>query len=162
MFYSGENFKALFFLIVAFLTLYFCGCTEEPGESSVKLTIDAINKLRADYCQCGSTLMEPAAAVTWNDELANAALAHAKDMSDRKYFDHVSPDGISPNERVMMKGYTGSHLFENIGKGYSGYEDVVVAWKNSESHCQAMMSPDVNEIGIATVDQFWVLELGKK
>lgn len=35
------------------------------------------------------------APFTWSDALADVAAAHCRDMSERQFFDHVNPDGLS-------------------------------------------------------------------
>lgn len=40
-----------------------------------------------------------------NQQLVDAARKHARDQLDRGYFEHVSPEGVSSNERVIAAGY---------------------------------------------------------
>jgi uncharacterized protein YkwD len=42
----------------------------------------------------------------WDQQLAQIAYAHSKDMSDRDYFDHVSPEGKDFAARYRENGYT--------------------------------------------------------
>ncbi|MBC7246388.1 MAG: CAP domain-containing protein [Actinobacteria bacterium] len=42
----------------------------------------------------------------WDQQLAQIAYAHSKDMSDRDYFDHVSPEGEDFSARYRKNGYT--------------------------------------------------------
>jgi uncharacterized protein YkwD len=48
---------------------------------------------------------EPRQPLASNQALTIAARNHARDMIDRGYFDHVSPDGVGPNKRVRDAGY---------------------------------------------------------
>ncbi|NQD70504.1 CAP domain-containing protein [Sphingobacterium shayense] len=41
----------------------------------------------------------------WNAELAEAAERRAKDMAQRDYFDHTTPEGIGPNHFINQAGY---------------------------------------------------------
>ena len=40
-----------------------------------------------------------------DERLSAAAAAHARDMLERAYFSHVSPDGLSPLDRTLAAGY---------------------------------------------------------
>ncbi|PLX11536.1 MAG: hypothetical protein C0594_03520 [Marinilabiliales bacterium] len=41
----------------------------------------------------------------WNNKLANAAQKKAEDMATRNYFDHFTPEGLSPCELAEQEGY---------------------------------------------------------
>lgn len=41
----------------------------------------------------------------WNDDLAEAAELRARDMAERNYFDHSTPEGIGPNLFLVKAGY---------------------------------------------------------
>src|SRR5262245_3681498 len=81
--------------------------------------LTVVNTLRQTGCTCGDTYMPPVKPVQWNDTLAMAALAHARDMDDHNYFSHISPAGTSPIQRTMALGYSGNYVTENIARGYS-------------------------------------------
>jgi uncharacterized protein YkwD len=54
-------------------------------------------------------------ALAWDDELAKLARAHSEDMAKRKYFKHVTPEGMTPMKRAQAGGYNGCQLIgENI------------------------------------------------
>jgi uncharacterized protein YkwD len=62
-----------------------------------------------------------------------ASVAHSQDMILRGYFDHTSPDGVSPWDRARSAGYalpTG----ENIAIGQPDAAAVMAAWMNSVGH----------------------------
>lgn len=73
------------------------------------------------------------AAVKTDARLAAAALAHSKDMVDRNYFSHTSPDGKGPGDRAAAAGYP-SWSGENIAAGYPTPAAVVQGWMNSPGH----------------------------
>lgn len=45
-----------------------------------------------------------ASPLQWSDALADVAAAHSRDMAERGYFDHVSPNGTTPNDRALARG----------------------------------------------------------
>lgn len=44
--------------------------------------------------------------LSWDEELAAIALGHSRDMAERDYFDHVSPEGKDFTDRYREQGYT--------------------------------------------------------
>ncbi|MNQ86561.1 Cysteine-rich secretory protein family protein [compost metagenome] len=104
--------------------------------------------------------MPPVPKLAINNQLQNAAVAHAKDMAQKNYFDHLSPEGGTPEERVVNAGYSGEFRSENLAKGYSRADEVVAAWKNSVSHCKAMMDAKSKEAGAGTAQNYWVVTFG--
>ena len=124
--------------------------------------LTAVNALRQTGCTCGDTYMPPVKPLLWNDTLALAALAHARDMDANNYFSHISPGGTSPIQRAMSLGYTGNYVSENIARGFSSVEPVMEAWKKSEDHCKAMMDSLQTHMGAANVNTYWVQEFGSR
>jgi uncharacterized protein YkwD len=98
--------------------------------------------------------------LAWNDTLAAAASAHARDMDAHNYLSHISPGGTSPIQRTMALGYSGNNVTENIARGYASLTEVMAGWVESEDHCKAMMDPDHREMGAANVNSYWVQEFG--
>jgi uncharacterized protein YkwD len=150
----------LWLVIIAVLP----ACRKETAvERAVKADmLAAVNILRQAGCTCGDTYMPPVKPVAWNDTLATAALAHARDMEANNYFSHISPGGTAPIQRTMALGYSGNNVTENIGRGYTSVEIVMEAWLKSEAHCKAMMDSSHTEMGAANVNTYWVKEFGSR
>ena len=123
--------------------------------------LSRVNSIRVAGCTCGAELYSPVQELTINTKLSEAARAHAQDMYEHHYFAHISPEGISPEQRVVAADYQGHLLAENIATGYTTVNEVVIAWLQSTSHCQALMTNEATEMGIAQVHSYWVLMLGK-
>jgi uncharacterized protein YkwD len=86
-------------------------------------------------------------------QLDSAAVAHSRDMATHCYFDHISPEGSAPDDRILAAGYQFSAWAENIYMGSGTYRSAAAAfdtWKNSPGHRANMLSADVTEIGIGT------------
>ncbi len=74
--------------------------------------------------------------------LSAVAHARAEDMAKRRYFAHVSPEGLGPNYLVRSAGYTlptswggrSTNFIESIGAGYANAEQAWEGWMNSPSH----------------------------
>lgn len=131
-------------------------------DNDLNLLLNKINLLRQSGCNCGSDYMPPVPNLTLNNFLQHAALAHAKDMAQRNYFDHLSPEGTSPNERAVSAGYTGVFMSENLARGYGNADQVIAAWKTSVSHCKAMMDATSSEAGGGEAQNYWVISFGSQ
>jgi uncharacterized protein YkwD len=139
-----------------------------PGFASTALA--RINQARAAGASCGARgSFAPAAAVRWNDALAEAAAAHSLDMATLNYFSHTSADGRSLADRVDVAGYAWSALGENIAAGQVGIDAVVDGWMRSDGHCANLMDPAFEAIGLACVPgssssayrTYWTLDLAR-
>ncbi len=131
--------------------------------------LKALNEARATPRTCGTESFKAAAPVTWNGYLAAAARAHAADMAQRRFFDHVNPDGLTPAQRADRAGYTGwTEVGENIAAGYT-VTNVMQGWIDSASHCKTLMDPTLKEVGIGYTYQpgtpygtYWVQDFGTR
>ena len=92
--------------------------------------------------------------------LTRAAQAHASDMNENGYFDHVSRDGRRFEQRVRAAGYPRPGA-ENIAKGQTSAGQVVREWMASPSHRSAMLTCAFTTIGVARSGNYWVQEFGK-
>jgi uncharacterized protein YkwD len=104
-------------------------------------------------------------ALTVNGTLTSIALAHSKDMAARNYFDHASPEGKSPFDRMTDAGYAFRAAAENIAAGQRTPEDVVRAWMNSAGHRANILNCGLRQIGVgyATGGRFgtyWTQDFG--
>lgn len=127
--------------------------------------LERINKARHDGCNCGGKFMPPAPPLVWNDQLEDAALAHAADMSNKNYFSHDSKDGRTSSDRIIAAGYTykgykSYAVGENIAEGQMSIAEVMAGWLKSEGHCRNLMNPSFKEIGVAQFNHYWVQDFG--
>ena len=127
--------------------------------------LERINAVRAKGCKCGGVYMPSVPPLVWNNQLADAAKDHARDMSKRSYFSHTSKDGRSSQDRIMAAGYnyTGYKSFavgENIAQGQQTIAEVSDGWFESPGHCKNLMNPSFKEIGVAEYNKYWVEDFG--
>ncbi len=108
-------------------------------------------------------------ALTLNAELTNAAKAHAKDLAKWDRISHYGSDGSNPWDRVKRAGYNAKVAAENVGTGQASFEEVLKGWKESPGHNRNLLMNDIDNIGIALVQDpktefktFWVLALGAR
>lgn len=81
--------------------------------------------------------------------LRAAAFGHSADMAARNYFDHTSPDGRSPGDRVKAAGFSPVTAWgENIAKGQPTAAAVMRAWLNSPGHKANIVNCAYTRIGV--------------
>ncbi|MDX2008178.1 MAG: CAP domain-containing protein [Meiothermus sp.] len=108
--------------------------------------------------------------VVFQDQLNTAARLHSEDMATNNYFDHTGLNGSTFSQRVIAAGYTGAPQGENISAGNADAQGAFNSWRNSQGgHCQGMMSPNANEIGLgygfnanSQWTHYWTLVMGKR
>jgi uncharacterized protein YkwD len=86
-------------------------------------------------------------ALRTESHLRTAARAHSKDMRVRHYFEHDSPDGRTPWDRIKAAGYSQPGA-ENIAKGYATAQAVVNGWMNSPGHRANILNCSLKAVGI--------------
>ncbi|WP_404784254.1 CAP domain-containing protein [Altericista sp. CCNU0014] len=88
-------------------------------------------------------------------ELSQAAQRHAEDMLRRNYFDHYSPEGESPADRLTAAGGSGFPA-ENIGMREDPRVKRIKAqlletfqrqWMSSAPHRRNLMNPNYQRFG---------------
>ncbi len=94
--------------------------------------------------------------LAWDDAAYRAARGHARDMLERGYFDHVTPEGLGPAERMWAAGVLEVVVGENLAY-YAGVPReeaaarVVEDWLASPPHRKNLLFPDFTHVGIAFV-----------
>jgi len=106
------------------------------------------NATRARGVVCGGQSMPPAPPVGPNTALRSSARGHSKDMADRNYFDHSSPEGTGPSQRAQAAGFSSTFVGENIAAGQTDPARVIQAWIDSPGHCVNMMDPRYRVLGV--------------
>lgn len=85
--------------------------------------------------------------------LSLAAEDRVEDMMRKRYFDHVSPDGVNPFTWVRARGYRYRLIGENLALGYRSSHSVVNGWMNSPGHRENILQSGFDEVGIAFVNE---------
>lgn len=127
-----------------------------------QLLTDGVNMERAK---------QGVAPLRYHKNLEDSAQKHAFDMEIRDYFSHENPEGQRSGDRIKETGYGvinaqecrcsyKVYLGENIAKGQKTVEQVIREWMESESHREAMLSKDYQEIGVGITGDIWVLNFG--
>lgn len=88
----------------------------------------------------------------WSAELSMVASAHAADLVQRNYLDHVSPEGFDPNHRVgvlarRMIGSASENIAYRRGRTASTPEALMATWRGSPPHLANLLEPDHSHAG---------------
>ncbi|TSC64119.1 MAG: hypothetical protein G01um1014106_267 [Parcubacteria group bacterium Gr01-1014_106] len=86
-----------------------------------------------------------------NASLVRSAQLKGEHMLRHDYFDHTSPDGVSPWAWFDLAKYPYIYAGENLAIDFSEAEDVVTAWMQSPGHRRNLLADRYTEIGIAVV-----------
>lgn len=162
-------------LFFAFLSSFVVSCkkedvTENPGGQKPDFAynvqaatlLDLVNEARTKGCKCGTTDMPAVPALSWNDQLGQAAFGHSEDMKENNYFSHDGSDGSKVSDRVTAKGYTWTAVGENIASGQATEQEVMNSWLKSEKHCKNIMSTYFKEMGAGRSGNYWTQVFGSK
>jgi hypothetical protein len=91
-----------------------------------QLFLERLNDARANPAAYGASIgldlsgVAPAQPLAFNSQLIQAARLHSVDMFNRHYFDHVTPEGIGPSQRMKAAGFPAFSSAESISEGFPG------------------------------------------
>jgi uncharacterized protein YkwD len=97
------------------------------------------------------------APLTLSPQLQQAAEGHCDEMITSDYFEHVSPSGLTPVDRIRSDGYipnknVGYVIGENLAWGTLGLatpQAIATAWIASPGHLANILDTQYTETGIA-------------
>jgi uncharacterized protein YkwD len=142
-------------------TLTYARTAHDPT-SFEKQVLDQVNLRRSSKQTCRGTSMPAVGALTWDDEYADLALSHAKDLSARQ---GAGYNGLSHTtyglkewyHRIYLAGYGGA-ISEDLALSPAGYSasQVVQQWMSSTSgHCESVMDGEWTKGGIGVASGLW-------
>jgi uncharacterized protein YkwD len=134
-----------------------------------QLLLEQLNDARANPAAYGARIgvdlsgVAPAQPLAFNPDLIAAATQHALDMNARGYFDHVTPDGMDPGQRLTIFGVNWASWGESsvAGTNYTSTSDALHAMIADDGvpdldHRKQLLAIDAafqgeNQIGIGIV-----------
>lgn len=85
-------------------------------------------------------------------ELESAARAKAEDMIENAYWDHFRPnDNKAGWDFIAEAGYVYHYAGENLARGFQTAHGITIAWLNSPSHRDNLLSSKYTDVGFATI-----------
>jgi uncharacterized protein YkwD len=127
-----------------------CGPVRDSASEHSSARVDAMVVCLLNY-ERGRHGLAPLAKVATLDL---ASQRHSDDMVARRYFEHVTPDGVRPEARIVAAGFAagpGRITGENIawGKGHAGTPaEIVNAWMNSPGHRANILRAGFTGVGV--------------
>lgn len=124
-----------------------------PALSDEELVAAALEKANAIRIENGSPELEH------DPRLSQAAQRHAQDMKARNFFDHKSPDGSLPSDRVKATGASYTGVGENIAMKEPELKDIdelFKIWMDSPPHKQGLLEKQFTKHGMGYKDGRWV------
>ncbi|WP_246860833.1 CAP domain-containing protein [Bacillus sp. REN3] len=98
----------------------------------------------------------------WDEQTAEAAFAHSKDMAEEKYFSHESETNGSLSDRLKAADVGYELAGENIAANYTDAPAVAEGWLNSESHRETMLNDKFTHIGVGVYQKHYTQNFLKK
>ncbi|HJY98348.1 MAG TPA: CvpA family protein [Patescibacteria group bacterium] len=89
--------------------------------------------------------------LTWYPEVVPVARAHARDMWERKYFSHYSPEGKNVGDRLTSAGISYVLAGENLALAPT-VQTAHTGLMNSEGHRANILDPRFKRVGIGVID----------
>jgi uncharacterized protein YkwD/uncharacterized membrane protein required for colicin V production len=89
--------------------------------------------------------------LSWNPSVVPVARAHARDMWERNYFSHYSPEGEDVGDRLSKAGVRYFVAGENLALAPT-LQTAHTGLMNSEGHRENILNPSFKKIGIGVID----------
>jgi len=117
-----------------------CFSDRELNEMEYKM-LDLVNGERQ------SRVIRP---MSFNEQIADVARGHSRDMVKRNFVDHLNPDGMNCHQRLSEAGIYPLMCGENIAKHMS-IDTAHIGLMNSLGHRQNILDEEFTHIGIGIV-----------
>jgi uncharacterized protein YkwD len=89
--------------------------------------------------------------LSWAPEIVPVARSHARDMWERKYFSHFSPEGEDVGDRLDKAGIAFTIAGENLAMAPT-LSTAHTGLMNSEGHRANILEPKFKRVGIGVID----------
>jgi uncharacterized protein YkwD len=122
------------------------GSGDPGGDEAVTRFVSLLHDRRA---------REGCPRLVWNERVAAVAVAHSRDMDQRGYFSHVSPEGRDPFHRLEAAGIRYARAAENIAHGTRTGDSVFAEWVASPGHRSNMLDCRFTHHGVGREGVVW-------
>lgn len=124
-----------------------------------KTTLLNLSALETELYQRTNTLRQAQQLTSLQpvEALSTIARAHSKDMADRRFFEHINPEGLAPHERLLaglpntVNMYSGENLAQhsqdNLDTSALAAE-LMRLWIASPEHLAQLTAPDFRHLGV--------------
>lgn len=146
--YFWKNLNCLWVFVFCIAVLWQAALSA-PAVSAQALIVnaaeaEALEALNADRAKAG---LKP---LVYNESLTRLAREYAADMMERRFFAHDNPEGLTPFDRMRIKGISYRYAGENLA-----INDTVraaqAAFMNSPTHRENVLHSQYSEVGIGVL-----------
>lgn len=133
--------------------------TVKPGEREIvdlrfqakNLTADPISEQKMFELVNKERKAKGLAALVFDNRLRDVARAHAKDMLNRGYFSHYTPEGLSPFDRMVQADISFNVAAENLAfaPNMTLAHDGLI---KSTGHRKNILNGEFRKVGIGVID----------
>ncbi len=117
----------------------------------ISLTVDEVNEQAMFALVNNERSKSGVAPLTWREDVVPSARGHAKDMWQREYFGHVSPDGETVGDRLAEEEVDFTLAGENLALAPT-LETAHTGLMNSQGHRENILEPRFKQMGIGVID----------
>lgn len=143
----------------------YCAAVEAWPDADAEIEtqiVDVLNGVRFLGLSCaGTELGDSLPVLTHEEALRCAARVHTRDMIERDYFDHTSPEGDGPDDRIARAGYPLGVWGEVIGEldlnqGTSDFRSVLTT---ESEDCENLLDASFDAVGVGYYQGVWTIVL---
>lgn len=98
----------------------------------------------------------------WDQQAAEVAFGHSKDMKENNYFSHDSPNYGSLGDRLQRGQVPFQLAGENIAAQHTDGIAAVQGWLNSEGHRKNLLNEQFTGLGVGVCDKFYTQNFIRK
>ncbi len=102
------------------------------------------------------------AMLSWNEQAAEVALSHSKDMKNNQFFSHSSPTSGELGDRVQRAGVTGTMFAENISANSIDAIAAIEGWMNSKGHRESILNENFTSLGVGVYNRYYTQNFVKE
>lgn len=130
--------------------------------ADVQMILELHNQQRSEGARCGRKWLRAASPLSFNCQLAEAALKHTQDMAENGFMGHQGSDGSDISARANKVKYSWQRLGENVAKGLVPPVKINDMWLASRDHCKNIMNREFTEMGAARINDYWTVMFGRQ
>jgi len=112
---------------------------EEIDEGKARQIFDLTNVIRTRHS------IKP---LEWDEQLAEVAFAHSKDMYESEQFSHISEKSGELKDRLEAHEVIYQIAGENIAANYIDAPAVIEGWLNSKGHRESLLNEEFTHLGV--------------
>ena len=91
-------------------------------------------------------------ALEYSEKASDCVRKHCEDMSERNYFSHDTPEGVTSSQRMRNSGIEYTSCGENLAAGYLDAFGIIGGWYNSSGHRKNMLDSEYRYLGVCMVE----------